>query len=148
MRDGGLPFDGGVGVTFTESPLDVGTSPVTLRLIVGRDVSPRALWFMSNVGDSKLDPESFLRAFSCLICTVRKWESSSPHLISSRTSLDREDKVAAELLRAREINIPGITKKAAYGLGAMCRKPAELTAFSRLRRATNAVLCGKSMSRP
>lgn len=36
----------------------------------------------------------------------------------------------------------------ANGLGAMCRNPAELTAFSRFRREMKAELCGRSMSKP
>lgn len=39
--------------------------------------------------DGPSPPEVCRRAFSCRICTVRKCDSSSCHLISSRPSLDR-----------------------------------------------------------
>ena len=39
-------------------------------------------------------------------------------------------------------------ERRADGLGAMCRNPAEFTAFSRFRREMKAELCGRSMSKP
>lgn len=36
-------------------------------------------------------PSAWRRAFSCLICTVRKCWRSSCHLMSSRPSLERVD---------------------------------------------------------
>lgn len=39
--------------------------------------------------DGPSPPNACRRAFSCRICTARKWERSSCHLMSSRASLDR-----------------------------------------------------------
>lgn len=39
-------------------------------------------------------------------------------------------------------------RKETYVLGAMCRNPAELTAFNRFRRETKAELWGSSMRSP
>ena len=41
-----------------------------------------------------------------------------------------------------------VSSSETHDLGAMCKKPAEFTAFKRLRRETNAVLCGSSISSP
>lgn len=44
---------------------------------------------MRSVNGVLSPPSACLRAFSCLICTDRKWERSSCHLISSLPSFDR-----------------------------------------------------------
>jgi len=75
-------------------------------------------------------PNACRRAFSCLDWTDRKWRSSSCHLISSRPSLDRVERGPAD------------------DLGAICKKPAEFTAFSRFRSDTKAELCGSNISSP
>jgi len=77
-----------------------------------------------------LAPNACRRAFSCFAWTDRKWRSSSCHLISSRPNLDR------------------VARGLAEDLGAICKNPAELTAFNRFRRDTKAELCGRSINNP
>ena len=96
-------------------------------------------------------PRACRRAFSCFICTARKCCSSSCHLMSSRASLERvEERLPTVLVSSQNPSEPCVewTSEGTYDLGAMCRKPAELTAFRRLRRERKAELCGNSISSP
>jgi len=114
--------------------------PVTLRRMGGREPAvvgrfPPTSVDLSVVAENPENgivsaPNACRRAFSCLAWTERKWRRSSCHLISSRPSLDRVERGPAD------------------DFGAMCKKPAEFTAFSRLRRDTNAELCGSNISSP
>jgi hypothetical protein len=73
--------------------------PVTLRRIGGREPAVVGRFALPSAGFSVVAenpekgvvsaPNACRRAFSCFAWTVRKWRSSSCHLISSRPSLDR-----------------------------------------------------------
>jgi len=114
--------------------------PVTRRRIEGRETAivgrfPPMSRDLSVVVEKPEEgvvsvPNACRRAFSCLPWTDRKWRRSSCHLISSRPSLDRVDRGPA------------------VDLGAICKKPAEFTAFNRFRRDTKAELCGSNINSP
>jgi hypothetical protein len=81
--------------------------PVTLRRIGGREPTVVGRLALPSAGlsvvaenpekDVVSAPNACRRAFSCFAWTVRKWRSSSCHLISSRPSLDRVARGPADL---------------------------------------------------
>ena len=81
--------------------------PVTLRRIGGREPAVGGRLALPSAGLSVVAenpekgvvsaPNACRRAFSCFAWTVRKWRSSSCHLISSRPSLDRVARGPADL---------------------------------------------------
>jgi hypothetical protein len=132
--------------------------PVTLRRMGGREPAvvgrfPPTSVDLSVVAENPENgivsaPNACRRAFSCLAWTERKWRRSSCHLISSRPSLDRVERGPADLWSGVSEYVTIKRGVVAYDFGAMCKKPAEFTAFSRLRRDTNAELCGSNISSP
>lgn len=134
-------------------------SPVTFRRICGLTVVDRPTLSPGSLCRSKSDnstndemspPSACRRAFSCLDCTERKYWSSSCHLISSRpTILERDDKAPpTDLLCSRHKKTRQRHRRSNTYLGAICRNPAEFTAFNLFLSDTNAELWGSSMSSP
>lgn len=69
-------------------------------------------------------------------------------MISSRLIFDRATRGETALYSENIITSSKTVLGSTHDLGAICRKPAELTAFRRLRRDTKAELCGKSIKIP